>query len=69
MLGLDFAVLSPVKMTTSHLDSKPLGWASFSKLIEPIKMPVFALGGLAKGDLTTALDSGAQGVAGISNFW
>lgn len=69
MLGLDFAVLSPVKMTTSHLDRKPLGWASFSKLIEPIKIPIFALGGLAKSDLATALDSGAQGVAGISNFW
>ena len=31
-LGLDFAVLSPVKATGSHPDETPLGWQAFNTL-------------------------------------
>lgn len=68
-LGLDFAVLSPVQTTRSHPEAKPLGWERFGALVDGVGLPVFALGGLQQGDLETAWEHGAQGVAGISCFW
>jgi 8-oxo-dGTP diphosphatase len=67
-LGLDFAVLAPVKPTVSHPEAMPLGWDIFSAMLDQINLPVFALGGLRRGDLAKALQSGAQGLAGISGF-
>ena len=68
-LGLDFAVLSPVQATATHPESKPMGWEAFGELVAPVPIPVFALGGLDRGDLGKAQCHGAQGVAGIRAFW
>ncbi len=67
-LDADFALLSPVNFTQSHPDSKPLGWNQFSRLVDDVKIPVYALGGLGVSDLTIAKQRGAQGLAGISTF-
>lgn len=68
-LDLDYALLSPVKPTRSHPDVAPLGWDRFSQLVDPIPMPVYALGGLGPTDLDRAVRSGAQGIAGIGGLW
>lgn len=68
-LRADFAVLGTVAATASHPGQSPLGWEAFAALCEQSSLPVFALGGLGPGDLGRALQSGAQGVAGISAFW
>ena len=68
-LGVDFAVLSPVKETRSHPDSDCLGWEKFSELVSDCKIPVYALGGLGPDDTSYARQQGAQGVAGIRAFW
>ena len=62
-LGLDFAVLGPVAATLSHPDARPLGWARVAQLLRATPLPVYALGGLATGDLETAVTHGAHGVA------
>lgn len=62
-LGVDFAVLGPVKATPSHPDAKPLGWERFMELVRGTPIPVYALGGLDRDDLDTALMHGAHGVA------
>jgi len=62
-LGVDFAVLGPVKPTPSHPDSRPLGWARFAEWVQGSPMPVYALGGLDAADLDTAIANGAHGVA------
>ncbi|MGZ0076992.1 Nudix family hydrolase [Methylomonas sp. YC3] len=67
-LGLDFAVLAPIQATASHPDATPLGWQTFTELLEHINLPVFALGGLGRHHLNRALAAGAQGIAGISTF-
>lgn len=67
-LALDFAVLSPIKETTSHACIKVLGWQQFEDWVSEVNIPVFALGGLGKQDLDCAISSGAQGLAGISLF-
>lgn len=68
-LGLDYALLSPVRPTASHPGAPTLGWSRFAALIEPIGRPVYALGGLAETDLPAAWDAGAQGIAAIGAFW
>ncbi len=67
-LDADFALLSPVQYTQSHPGSTPLGWNQFSKLVDQINIPVYALGGLTHADLVEARKNGAQGLAGISVF-
>jgi 8-oxo-dGTP diphosphatase len=68
-IGADFAVLGPVTPTNSHPNAKPLGWPSFSELCKNLTLPIYALGGMASADLPEALESRAQGIAGISAFW
>lgn len=67
-LGVDFATLSPVRATTSHPDTTPLGWERFGQLVANARLPVYALGGVGPGDLDRARAAGAQGVAGIRSF-
>ncbi len=68
-LGLDYALLSPVRATRSHPDARPLGWTRFAALVEGAGLPVYALGGLGPGDLDVAFAHGAQGIAAIRGFW
>lgn len=68
-MGLDFAVLSPVKQTSSHPQAEALGWEQFEQLSDQVSIPVYALGGLDQDDVEEAWSRGAQGVAGISGFW
>lgn len=68
-IGVDFAVLSPVKETTSHARARPMGWDAFYRLVDEISIPVYALGGLKNEDIEQAWHCGAQGVAAISAFW
>ena len=65
----DFAILSPVAQTTTHPGSAVLGWDRFRDLIADVAMPVYALGGMQRTDVTIARDAGAQGVAAISGLW
>jgi 8-oxo-dGTP diphosphatase len=68
-LGLDYALLSPVRATTSHPGLSHLGWTRFAELAEPAPLPVYALGGLNPQDLQDAIDHGAQGIAAIHGLW
>jgi len=43
--------------------ANPLGWARFADLVRGTSIPVYALGGLDRGDLDVALSHGAHGVA------
>ena len=63
---VDYVMLSPVQHTQSHPEIEPLGWSAFSKLTKSSSVPVFALGGMEKGDLALAVENGAQGIAAIS---
>ena len=68
-IGVDFAVLAPVRLTSSHPDATNLGWQRFAELCASASLPVYALGGLRLDDLARARDAGGQGIAGISAFW
>jgi len=68
-LEVDFVVLSPVLPTPSHPGEPALGWPVFSELLADCPTPVFALGGLGKGDLALARGHGAHGIALKSQAW
>jgi 8-oxo-dGTP diphosphatase len=65
-LGLDYAVLGPVKETRSHPGLAPIGWDAFASLAGNRPMPVYAIGGLTRADLGEARKRGAHGVALLS---
>lgn len=68
-LGLDFVVLSPVLQTSSHPKANPLGWEVFAEMVDPVSVPVYALGGLSADKVDQACGYGAQGISGISGLW
>ena len=68
-IGVDFAVLGPVKNTASHPGTGPMGWKTFATLARRTAIPVYALGGMDSADMRTARENGGQGVAVISAVW
>ena len=63
LLGIDFAVLSPVLPTPTHPEAQGIGWESFKQTIEKSPIPVFALGGMNPETLETAWAHGGHGIA------
>jgi 8-oxo-dGTP diphosphatase len=68
-IDVDFAVLSPVNKTSSHESAKPMGWDKFNDLVEPVNIPVYALGGIRAEDMEKFREFGAQGVSVLSGIW
>lgn len=67
-LAMDFVVLGPVLPTASHPGLPVLGWQKFATLIRDYPLPVYALGGLRREDLTTAWEHGGHGIAMMRNI-
>ena len=65
----DYIFLSPVKETSSHQSVNPIGWKKFRSPALETNIPVLALGGLQKEDVSVAQKNGAYGIAGIRKFW
>ncbi|MGM0769680.1 MAG: Nudix family hydrolase [Pseudomonadota bacterium] len=68
-LQADYITLGPVAPTASHPGAPVMGWDAFRRQVRAACMPVYALGGLTPADREMAIDSGAQGIAGISLWW
>lgn len=68
-LGCDFALLSPVLPTLSHPGAPHLGWDAFSAIAVDSSIPVYALGGLTRGDMITAWQRGAHGISLLRQAW
>jgi 8-oxo-dGTP diphosphatase len=68
-LGLDCAVLGPIKPTPTHPEAAGIGWPGFAVIRQTQALPLYALGGLGPADLEVAQTQGARGIAGISAYW
>jgi 8-oxo-dGTP diphosphatase len=68
-MNLDFAVVSPVRETSSHPGAEVLGFTGLRNLTEQADLPVYALGGMAESDLLRSFYHGAQGIAAIRGLW
>ena len=69
LLGLDYAVLSPVAKTLTHVAVPPLGWTAFTELVRFVGLPVYALGGMRFSDLSLAQKHGAHGIGMMRQSW
>lgn len=67
-IGVDFVVLAPVLATQTHPGATSLGWEQFAGLVAQVNLPVYALGGMTESSLSTAQQSGGQGLAAIRAF-
>jgi len=65
----DYAVLGPVKKTPSHPNSDFLGWEKFRALAETSNLPIYAIGGMKKDDISISFDKGSVGIASQRDFW
>lgn len=68
-LGLDLAVLGPVRETASHPGMPPLGWTAVEDWTRDCPLPVFAIGGMRRQDLETAWSRGLHGLAMLRGAW
>ncbi len=69
--GADFITFGPIFETASKASyGPPPGLGALEGVLEslPTPIPVFALGGLGRGDFSTLARAGATGAAGISMF-
>ena len=65
--GADFVTYSPIYPTTSKPGYGPaVGVEGLAKVVENVKLPVFALGGVTPARVTECLAAGAFGVAVMS---
>ncbi len=62
-IGVDYAVVGPVKATASHPGAAPLGWERFAELALDRPMPIYSIGGLTRSDFVEARRHGAHGLA------
>ena len=65
-MDLDYVVVGTLKQTASHEHAVALGWDRFESLIRGLPMPVYAIGGMRRADLSEARSRGAHGVALLS---
>lgn len=69
LIGADAATLSPVCATASHPSQQAMGWQAFEDTVKTANLPVYALGGMTKEDISLAQQHGGQGVAGIRGLF
>lgn len=68
-LGLDYAILGSVMQTATHPGRSGLGWTRWHEMAQWAALPVYAIGGLTPGNLDTARQHGASGIAMIGAAW
>lgn len=68
-LGLDYALLGPVKPTQTHPGVTGIGWERFAELAGDLPLPVLGLGGLSATEMAEAREHGAHGIASIRSAW
>ncbi len=68
-MNINFAVLSTVKKTLSHPNTKPMGWNKFQQIVNKSNIPIYALGGLGIKDYNDALKNGAIGISSQRLIW
>ncbi len=66
--GAQAALLSPLFATASHPERRQLGVVRFAALARATPVPVYALGGIAAGNVRRLRGSGAVGIAAIGGI-
>jgi 8-oxo-dGTP diphosphatase len=65
---VDYVLVSPVHETKTHPYSNALNWSGFKVITDQARIPCYALGGIDISEFEHCIQSGGQGIAGISGF-
>jgi 8-oxo-dGTP diphosphatase len=65
---VDYVLVSPVHETKTHLRANALTWSGFKAIADQARIPCYALGGMDISEFEHCIQSGGQGIAGISGF-
>lgn len=68
-LNVNYAFISPVLVTNSHPGQAAIGWEQFASLASEVSFPIYALGGMSRPEMKTAVAYGAYGIAMIGAIW
>ncbi len=68
-LDADFVVLSQVLPSATHPGVAGMGWEKFAALVQDYPVPVYALGGMRRESLDTAMEHGAHGIGLLGGIW
>jgi 8-oxo-dGTP diphosphatase len=64
----DYVLVSPVHETKTHPRANALTWSGFKVITDQARIPCYALGGMDISEFEHCIQSGGQGIAGISGF-
>ncbi|MCE3255203.1 MAG: thiE1 [Rickettsiaceae bacterium] len=67
-LDCDLVFYSPIFVTNSHPEAKPVGLPQLRKFIRQSQIPTYALGGIDEKNIRLLKDTGVAGIGGISIF-
>jgi 8-oxo-dGTP diphosphatase len=65
---VDYVLVSPVHETKTHPHANVLTWSGFKVITDQARIPCYALGGMEISEFEHCIQSGGQGIAGISGF-
>jgi thiamine-phosphate pyrophosphorylase len=65
-LGADLVTFGHVYASASHPDEPPRGLEELAEVVERVRIPVLAVGGISHANVTAVLEAGVSGVAAIS---
>lgn len=65
-LGVDLVTFGHVFASASHPDEPPRGLDELSEVVERVRIPVLAVGGITHANVSEVLETGVSGVAVIS---
>jgi len=66
--GADFVIFGPVWDSPSHAGQPPQGLEGLTKVVNGVRIPVLAIGGVDTERAQECITAGAQGYAGIRMF-
>ena len=61
--------LGQSKKTLSHPHAEPVGWEKFRELVEDSNLPIYAIGGMTRDDISLSFENGAIGIATQRDIW
>jgi thiamine-phosphate pyrophosphorylase len=66
--GADFVIFGPVWPSATHLDGEPVGIEALAAVVDAVRIPVLAIGGVTEARVAVIHHAGAAGYAAIRMF-
>ena len=66
-LGVDLVTFGHVFASASHPDQRPRGLDELAEVVERVRIPVLAVGGITHANVADVLERGVSGIAAISS--